>query len=180
MRVGVSAPLGDPGRACEGQAVVDYDRSTTSTSLARLPEPLQGAIADRIESAALTVPADTAAFLTLSKRLRKPGLLSRLTGAGDKDLEHMTVLVVGPKDVLVGVHGEQRGTSVLTARLEDVEITPLDEPLRRSGDDGVSITGFPVSIEAASGRGSFFVGLGPPAGEDAKAALDAAIRTAKA
>jgi hypothetical protein len=160
--------------------VADYERSTTSTTLARLPEPLQGAIKARIESAALTVSADAAAFLTLSKRLRKPGLLSRLTGAGDKDVEHMTALVVAPKDVVVGVHGDQRGTSVLTARLEDVEITPLDELLRRTGDDGVSITGFPVSIEGAGGRGSFFVGLGAPAGEEAKAALAAAISAAKA
>jgi hypothetical protein len=159
--------------------VADYERSTTSTTLGRLPEPLQGAIRARIESASLTVPTDAAAFVTLSKRLRKPGLLSRLSGTGDKDTEHLTALVLGPKDVLVGIHGEQRGTSVLAARLEDVEITPLGDLLGSTGDDGVSVTGFPVSVEGSSGRGSVFVGLGPPAGKAAKAALDEAIRAAK-
>jgi hypothetical protein len=159
--------------------VADYERITTSTTLTRLPDPLRTAVTARIASAALTVPDEAAAFLTHSKRLRKPGLLSRITGTSDRDAEHLTALVLGAKDVLVGVHGEQRGTSVLAARLEDVEITPLGDLLGSTGDDGVSVTGFPVSVEGSSGRGSFFVGLGPPAGEAAKAALDEAIRAAK-
>jgi hypothetical protein len=120
----------------------------------------------------------------VSKRLRKPGLLSRITRTGDKDTEHLTALVLGPKDVLVGIHGEERGTSVLAARLEDVETTQLSELLRRTGaeleDEGVSITGFRVTSEGATARGSFFVGLGPPEGETAKAALAETIRAAKA
>jgi hypothetical protein len=47
-------------------------------------------------------------------------------------------------------------------------------------DDGVTITGFPVSVDGGTGRGSFFVGLGPPDADDARAALTEAIRAAKA
>ena len=163
--------------------MADYERSTTATTLAGLPEPLQGAISARVAEALLAVPGDAPAFLTLSKRLRKPGLFGRLTGTGDKDTEHLTALVLGPKDVLVGVHGAERGTSVLAARLEDVDTSSLAERLAGTGvaldDDGVSITGFPVSVEGATSRGSFFVGLGPPEGERARTALNDAIRGAK-
>jgi hypothetical protein len=163
--------------------VADYERSTTSTTLAGLPEPLRGAMSARIAEGLLTVPADAPAFLTVSKRLRKPGLLSRITGSGDRDAEHLTALLLGPKDVVVGVHGAERGTSVLAARLEDVDTSSLAERLAATGveldDDGVTITGFPVSTGGATSRGSFFVGLGPPDGERARTALEDAVRGAK-
>jgi hypothetical protein len=44
----------------------------------------------------------------------------------------------------------------------------------------VTVAGFPVSGYGASGRGTFFVGLGEPDGSTARAALEDAIRTAKA
>jgi hypothetical protein len=138
----------------------------------------------RIESALLTVPGDAQAFLTHSKRLKKPGLFGRLTGTADKDTEHLTALVLGPTDVLVGIHGAERGTSVLAARLEDVDTSSLDERLAATGvkldDTGVTITGFPVSVEGTTSRGSFFVGLGPPDGDRAQEALTDAVRAAKA
>jgi hypothetical protein len=164
--------------------VGDYERSTTSTSLAALPEPFRGAVMERVGSGLLAVPDETPAFLTHNKRLRKPGLFSRITGTGDKDTEHLIALVLGPKDVLVGIHGARRGTSVLAARLEDVDTSSLAERLAAGGvkidDVGVTITGFPVAVEGVTGRGSFFVGLGPPDGEEARAALNDAISRAKA
>ena len=73
--------------------------------------------------------------------------------------------------------GAQRGTTALVARLDDVHT----EDLPGIGDQGVSINGFPVSAAGGgTGRGSFFVGLGPPEGEAAHAALESAIRAAKA
>jgi hypothetical protein len=48
------------------------------------------------------------------------------------------------------------------------------------GDDGVSVTGFPTSVGGTTGRASFFVGLGPPDGGDARVALEDAVRRAKA
>jgi hypothetical protein len=164
--------------------VADYERSTTSSTLAGLPEPIRSSLLAHVESALLTVAGDAPAFLTQSRRLKKPGLLSRLTGTADKDEEHLTALVLAPKDVLVGIHGDRRGTSVLAARLEDVDTSSLAERVAALGakldDDGVTITGFPVSVEGGTGRGSFFVGLGPPDGERARAALDDAVRAAKA
>jgi hypothetical protein len=70
---------------------------------------------------------------------------------------------------------------VLTARLEDVEVgSPADRLAAARGDEGVTVTGFPVAVQGTGGRGSYFVGLGAPHGEDARGALDAAIRRAKA
>jgi hypothetical protein len=155
--------------------VADYERSTTETTLERLPEPLRAALHERIETALLTVPGDTPAFLTHNTRLKR----RRLLGGGDKDSEHLVALVIGERDVLVGTHGEHRGTAVLAARLDDVDTS--DPFASLATDAGVSVNGFPVSAEGGgTGRGTFFVGLGPPAGDAARAALEDAIRSAKA
>jgi hypothetical protein len=87
-------------------------------------------------------------------------------------------------DLLVATHGERSGTAVLVARLEDLELGSLTATLRaRDMDvpetDGVDVTGFAVS-GPDGGRGSYHVGLGPPAGEAARAALEQAIRAARA
>jgi hypothetical protein len=70
------------------------------------------------------------------------------------------------------------------ARLEDLELGSLTATLRARGmdvpvTDGVDVTGFAVS-GPDGGRGSYHVGLGPPAGEAARAALEQAIRAARA
>jgi hypothetical protein len=164
----------------------DYERSTTATTLERLPEPLRGAVLQRVEAALLTVPPDARAFLSHNKRLKGGGFLRRVA---DKDAEHFVALVIGPRDVLIGIHGEHRGTSVLNARLEDVETMDLAARLRAANpklaeaaalaDDGVEIVGFSVSAEGQTSRGSFFFGIGDPDGAAARAALDEAIRAAK-
>jgi hypothetical protein len=87
-------------------------------------------------------------------------------------------------DLLVATHGERSGTAVLVARLEDLELGSLTATLRARGMDvpetnGVDVTGFAVS-GPDGGRGSYHVGLGPPAGEAARAALEQAIRAARA
>jgi hypothetical protein len=161
--------------------VADYERSTTSTTLAGLPEPIRGAVLAQAEATQLTLAENTQAFLTHSRRLRKPGLFARLTGAADTDTEHLTALVLGAKDVLVATHGERRGTAVLAARLEDVEVgSTADRLAAQMGEEGVTVTGFPTSVEGTTGRGSFFVGLGPPDGPEARAALEDTVRRAKA
>src|SRR4029079_14832117 len=124
-----------------------------------------------------TVAGDAPAFLTHSRRLKQPGLLARMTGSADKDTEHRTALVIGAKDVVVCTHGEQRGTAVLTARLEDVDTE--DKLAAMRNDSGRVVNGCPVSGGGGTGRGSFFFGLGDPDGDAAKAALDSAIRAAK-
>jgi len=67
------------------------------------------------------VPADSPAFVSRNRRLKRSGLLRRANGSGDPDPEHWVALVIGPKDVVVAVHGERRGTSTMTLRLEDGE-----------------------------------------------------------
>jgi hypothetical protein len=53
----------------------------------------------------ITLQPDAHAFVTHSRRMRKPGLLARMTGSGDRDAEHLTAIVIGPRDLLVGTHG---------------------------------------------------------------------------
>jgi hypothetical protein len=164
--------------------VSDYERSTTRTTYERLPEPVRAALVERAAAAQLSVPADAPAFVTASRRLKRPGLFARMTGSSDPDTEHLTVMVLGRRDILVATMGEKRGTAVLTARLEDVEAGALEGRLRESGlampDDGVSVTGFPATGEGGvAARGSFYVGLGAPDGDAARAALADAIARAK-
>jgi hypothetical protein len=161
--------------------VADYERSTTSTSLDGLPEQIRAAVLAQAEATQLTLAEDALAFLTHSRRLRKPGLFARLTGTADTDTEHLTALVLGAKDVLVATHGERRRTAVLAARLEDVEVgSTADRLAAEMGEEGVTVSGFPTSVEGTTGRGSFFVGLGPPDGPEARAALEDTVRRAKA
>ena len=155
----------------------DYDRSTTATSLEGLPDPIREAIVAHAQSRMITLQPDAHAFVTRSRRLRKPGLLARMTASGDQDAEHLTAMVIGPRDLLVGTYGAERGTAVLSARLEDVG---LDSLVLAPAGDGMSVSGFGTSVDGQARVGSLYVGLGAPAGEDAREALREAVRMAKA
>jgi hypothetical protein len=169
-------------------AMSDYDRSTTATTLERLPEPLRAAVLERAEAALLTLPPGSRAFLTHNKRLKGGGFLRRV---GDKDAEHFVALVIGPADVLIGIHGEHRGSSVLNARLEDVELSDLAQRLAVANPklaqaastvgEGIEVMGFAATVDGQTSHGgSFFFGTGDPDGAAARTALEAAIRVAKA
>jgi hypothetical protein len=161
--------------------MADYAHSTTAATLAALPDPVRTALLEHATAPQLTLTRDAPAYLTRSRRLRKPGLFARLTGTADTDTEHLTALVLGAKDLLVATHGERRGTAVLAARLEDLEVgSQVDRLAAARGDQGVTVTGFPVAVEGVTSRGSFFVGLGPPDGDRARLELEAAVRQAKA
>jgi hypothetical protein len=157
----------------------EYERATTSMTLGSLPEPIRAAVRAKAESLQLTVADDAPAFLTHSRKLKRTGMLSRMLG-GDTDKAHDTALVIGTKDVLVVTHGSKRGTAVLATRLDDADVGSLSERLSAVSGDGMSVNGFPVSGADGSGRGSFYVGLGPPEGAAARTALAQAIRAAKA
>jgi len=152
----------------------DYARSTTSATLATLPEPIRGAIRAKAEALLLTVADDAPAFVTHSRRLKK-----RLFG-GDPDKEHQTALVIGAKDILVATHGDKRGTAVLHTRLEAAAIGARPAIGNIDPDDGMSVGGFPTSGPDGGASASFYVGLGAPDGQVARAALTEAIRAAKA
>ena len=161
--------------------MADYEHSTTATTLGALPDPVRSEVLERATAAQLTLAREAPAYLTRSRRLRKPGVFARLTGTADSDVEHLTALVLGGKDVLVATHRERRGTAVLAARLEDVEVgSEIDRLAAARGDEGVTVTGFPVAVEGVTSRGSLFVGLGAPDGERARSALEEAVRRAKA
>ena len=66
---------------------------------------------------------------------------------------------------------------MLSARLEDVG---LDSLTLAPAGDGMSVSGFATSVDGQARVGSFYVGLGAPAGDDAREALREAVRAAKA
>src|SRR4051794_36396667 len=125
----------------------DYTRETSRATLATLPAAVQTAVRERIESSLLTIAEDAPVFVTTSRRRRRPGVFARMTGTGDPDREHTTTLVIGASDVIVVRAGEQYGTAVLSTRLTDVDVAGVSPlaAMAGGGDDGMSITGFPVS-----------------------------------
>ena len=159
-----------------------YERSTTAMTLGTLPEPLRTAITDEAEALQLTVAPDAQAFLTLSRQAKKKGgLFGRMMGSVDPDHEHLTATVIGAKDLLVARSGEKSGTQVLTARLTDVDLRSGISPETYAAagiaaGDGMSVNGFRRGGDLVS----FYVGLGAPEGDNARDALEAAVRRAKA
>jgi hypothetical protein len=151
----------------------DYARTTKATTLAELPPPIRDAIATLAEARMLTIEPSAPAFVTHSTRLRRPGLLARMIGTADKDAEHDTAFALGPRDLLVCTRGEQRGTIVLTTRLEDLTVEELSVA---PAGDGVSVGGFNGSVEGEARVASFYIGLGPPDGDAAQQALREAVR----
>src|SRR6185436_11065997 len=124
----------------------------------------------------------TPAFVTTSQRLRRPRVWSRLLGTADPDTEHFTAVVVAEQDLVVGIHGVHRGTTVWTSRLEDVTVEDHADWFTSSAtvdasllDDGVSLR-----VDIGDGPSVVFVGLGAPSGRAAKMALTQAILSARA
>ncbi|MFD9434213.1 hypothetical protein [Streptomyces sp. NPDC060002] len=101
---------------------------------------------------------------TSSVRLKKPGLMSRLTGSADSDTEHRTVVLVTPRYLIVAVAGENRGVHVSSARLDAISIESYR--LAAEIDSGVSATG----VWSDGHAGSRYVGLGE--NSDGRAFLD--------
>jgi hypothetical protein len=157
-----------------------YDRSTTAMTLATLPEPIRTQIIDEAEALHLTVAPDAQAFLTLSRQ-RKKKTFGRMLGLADPDDEHLTAMVIGAKDLLVARYGERSGTQVFATRLVDADTRSgiSAESYAAAGipaGDGMTVNGFRRGGDIVS----FYVGLGAPEGDNARDALEAALRRAKA
>jgi len=162
-----------------------YDRTTTQSSRSRLPEAIRAEVDRHIEARLLTVDADAPAWITHSTKVKKRrGLLDRLTGSADPDTEHLTIVVIGARDLLWGTHGEHRGTNVMSTRLVEADVGRQSESMPSMAqfvqDDGANITGFASSTDGQASRGSVFFGLGPPEGDRALQAMREAVREAKA
>ncbi|MFJ9968332.1 hypothetical protein [Streptomyces avermitilis] len=106
-----------------------YEHTTKRCTSSQIDAPLWAEVAAHAEAHQLgdVLGAAVNCFETWSVRLRKPGLLSRLTGSGDHDTEHRTVVVVAPRYVVVAVEGKRRGVHVRSARLDGVSLSDPSE-----------------------------------------------------
>jgi hypothetical protein len=143
-----------------------YERSSRRCETGALEPRVRDAIAVHAEAHQLGDVLGAARWCceTRSVRLKRPGLLARLTKSGDPDQEHTTVALILPRYLVVAVDGEQRGVHVRSIRLEDVSI---DRGLASNIDTGVSATGLWTGTTEPA---SFYIGLGDDA--DGKAFLD--------
>ncbi|MBO2463492.1 hypothetical protein [Actinomadura violacea] len=143
-----------------------YERSSRRCEAGTLDPVVRDAIAAHAEAHQLGDVLGAAWWCceTRSTRLKRPGLLARLTKSGDPDKEHTTVALILPRYLVVAVAGEQRGVHVRSIRLEDVSV---GRGLASNIDTGVSATGL---WTAATEPASFYIGLGDDA--DGKAFLD--------
>ena len=156
-----------------------YERVSRRCAATSIDMALRAEIADHAEANQLgDVIGDALACCdTRSVRLQKPGLLLRLTGSGDPDPEHRTIVLVTRRYLVVLVTGEKRGTHVRSARLDGLSVGT--SPLAAELDSGVSATG--LWSGDTTGPASFFIGLGDDEpGKSFLADLQAAIIDAKA
>src|SRR4051794_37345467 len=100
----------------------DYTRETSRATLATLPAAAQTAVRERIESSLLTIAEDAPAFVTTSRRRRRPAVFARMPGPGDPDREHAAPVVIGAPDVIALRAGGQYGPAVLSTRLTEVDV----------------------------------------------------------
>lgn len=119
-----------------------YERTTKRCTSSQLDAELRAEIAAHAAAHQLgdVLGAAVNCHETWSVRLRKPGLLSRLTGSGDPDTAHRTVVVVAPRYVVVAVEGKRRGVHVLSARLDSVSLSESSE-LRRLAREAAASAG---------------------------------------
>lgn len=132
----------------------EYRRTTRECSVAELHPELMKAVREYagkqnlgdIESEAIICCETT------SERLKK-GLLSRFFG--DPDDFHHTAMLLTPVLLIWGTTGKRRGTSIVSARLADIEVRDYDSSLIE--DSGLDIFGF---LNQSPERGQAFIGLG--------------------
>ncbi|MFC4055003.1 hypothetical protein ACFOY4_35400 [Actinomadura syzygii] len=153
-----------------------YERSSRRCEPDALDPAVRDALMEHGEAHQLGDVATAARMccVTRSVRLKRPGLLARLTKSGDPDTEHTTITLLLPRYLVVAVTGAQRGIHVRSIRLEDVS---LDSALPASLDTGISATG-PWS--GTPEHSSFHIALGDdPDGNAFLTELRTAITKAK-
>lgn len=143
-----------PPAVTEKICMREYQRTTRECSVAELRPELAKAIREYAVKHDL---GDVEAELiicceTTSERLKK-GLLSRLFG--DPDALHHTAMLLTPGLLIWGTTGDRRGTSIVSARLADIEVRDYDSSLIE--DSGLDIFGF---LNQSSERVHAFIGLG--------------------
>ncbi|MGW6925881.1 hypothetical protein ACWGA9_32165 [Streptomyces sp. NPDC054950] len=171
-----------------------YERTTKRRAASQLDAALRTEVTAHAEAHQLGDVLGAAVNLheTWSVRLRKPGLLSRLTGPADPDTEHRTVVVVTPRYVLVAVEGKKRGVHVHSARLDGISLSESSELQRLARGNSTSAgrlsrllpDDFGMSVTAlwsgAPEAASFYIGVSDDsAGHALLDELHAAVTRAK-
>ncbi|GIM93222.1 hypothetical protein [Paractinoplanes toevensis] len=153
-----------------------YNRSSRTIAVADVPPDVLAAIEAHAAERLLDPITETAVacVATLSKSLRKPGLFARL-GGRMPEAEHQTFAVLIPTTLVVATAGDQRGITVLSTRLADVDLVGQTDPAY-AVDSSIHVRGRWGGPDV----GSYVVALGDdPAGQAFHAALRTAVAAAK-
>ncbi|MFI1209150.1 hypothetical protein ACH4UV_16245 [Streptomyces sp. NPDC020802] len=163
-----------------------YERGSRSCEPAEIEPGTRDAITAHARAHSLgdVLANQVACCDTLSTRLNKPGLLSRLKGSADPDPEHRTVALFTARHLVVAVTRASTGTVCLSARLDGVSLAGHSEltgglpgHLQVPQDSGVSVT---ASWSGLPERSSYYVALGDDApGRSFLEALREAVAAAK-
>ncbi|MCX5183000.1 hypothetical protein [Streptomyces sp. NBC_00268] len=160
-----------------------YERTTKRRTASQLDATLRTEVTAHAEAHQLGDVLGAAVNLheTWSVRLRKPGLLSRLTGPADPDTEHRTV-----------GEGKKRGVHVHSARLDGISLSESSELQRLARGNSTSAgrlsrllpDDFGMSVTAlwsgAPEAASFYIGVSDDsAGHALLDELHAAVTRAK-
>ncbi|MBP7999289.1 MAG: hypothetical protein KA314_19495 [Chloroflexi bacterium] len=140
----------------------DYQRTTRICTLAELPASLGAALTQRAQDLGVKELSQQVLLCaeTISIKKKRTGFIQRLLG-GDPDINHITGIVVTSQYLIWGHEGEKRGITVLSAKLNEVRVTPFTSTL--VPDSGLEIFGF---ISGVSEKVQAFIGVGEGAAAD--------------
>jgi hypothetical protein len=153
-----------------------YDRSSRTIAVSEIRTQVLAALEAHAAERLLDPVAETAVACveTRSVSLRKPGFLARL-GGRTPEAEHHTFAVLTPATLVAATTGEQRGVTVMSIRLADVDVI---EPT-----DAAHVIDSSIHVQGRWGgpeSSSYVVALGDdPAGQEFHAALRSAVAAAK-
>ncbi|MFI1566874.1 hypothetical protein ACH4ZX_28145 [Streptomyces sp. NPDC020490] len=163
-----------------------YKRGSRSCGPQDIEPDTRAAIAAHAEERSLgDVLANAVACCdTVSTRLYKTGLFSRLKGMSDPDPEHRTVALFTPRHLVVAVTRASTGTTVMSARLDGMSLSGRNAVADRFPGHGSALEDSGISINAHWSRhpeyGAYYVALGDDdAGRDFLDALRKAVAAAQ-
>ncbi len=159
------------------------ERHTTEGVLSGLSAAEQGALQACARDYGIELARDATVYVTEITGETRRSVFRRAT----EQFRVRIALVLADPVLLLAITGES-GISVLHARMRDLQASsaadslPGVEPgsrlarkLEELGGDGVDLAGFRVSGEDTAATGSYFLQVGPPDGERAKAAITSAV-----
>lgn len=151
--------------------MADYDRTTRSCDLTRLPPDVLTdirAIAERF--GAVDFETDVKACCETRSTKKKKGFFGSIR-SGDPDPEHTTVAVLTSRWLIWSRRGPKSGIVTSLAALK--EITLEDFAAARLGDHGLEVFGF---VNGSTEKVHAFIGLGrEPDGLAFKKAVESAL-----